>query len=55
MWVPLTDRHTVLSLITRSLGEGLSKFTLMTDQDILRSSRIHLQSLAAWIPYQLGF
>ena len=34
--INLTDRHTILSPITSSLGEGLSKFTLMTDEEILK-------------------
>ena len=31
-----TDRHTILSPITSSLGEGLSKCTLMTAEEILK-------------------
>ena len=34
--ISLTDRHTVLSPITSSLGEGLSTFTVMTNQEILK-------------------
>ena len=34
--ITLTDRHTILSPITSSLGEDLSKFTLMTDEEILK-------------------
>ena len=34
--INLTDQHTILSPITSSLGEGLSKFTLMTDEKILK-------------------
>ena len=34
--ITLADRHTILSPITSSLGEGLSKFTLMTDVEILK-------------------
>ena len=53
--INLTDRHTILSPITSSLGEGLSKFTLMTDEEILKiiknspTKTCRLDPLPTWL------
>ena len=54
-WINLTVRHTILSPITSSLGEGLSKFTLMTNEEILKiiknspKKSCSLDPLPAWL------
>ena len=53
--INLTDRHTNLSPTTSSLGEGLSKFTLMTDEEkfkIIKNSTTKscsLDPLPTWL------